>query len=249
MINHHDSRTGAAGGNAFSQTHWSVVLTAGDGASPGADAALESLCRAYWQPLYAYVCRKGCAPHDAQDLIQEFFSRLLEKQFLRAIDPRKGRFRSFLIAALEHFLANQRRRQHAQKRGGMATFISLDEPLEEGRPLQIAGAGPTPQQLFEQQWAVALLDQVLARLKEEFAESGKERLFEETKIFLTGDRRPASYRETAARLEMTEAALKMAVSRMRHRYGELLRLEIARTVNGPEEVAAELRTLFDALSA
>ncbi|HXI54252.1 MAG TPA: ECF-type sigma factor [Candidatus Saccharimonadales bacterium] len=236
-------------GNVFSPTHWSVVMAAGNKASsPEADAALEALCRAYWRPLYGYVCRKGYAPHDSEDLIQEFFARLVSKESLRAVDPRKGRFRSFLLAAMEHFLANQRRHHRAQKRGGGVSFVSLDDPAPDGGgSLQITGPGLTQERIFERQWAAALLDLVLTRLQAEFVENGKGRLFEEAKAFLTGAKQ-TTYEDAARRIGMSPAALKMAVVRMRQRYGELLRAEIVRTVSSPEEVEPELRALFAALS-
>ena len=220
-------------------------MAAGNKASsPEADAALEALCRAYWRPLYGYVCRKGYAPHDSEDLIQEFFARLVSKESLRAVDPRKGRFRSFLLAAMEHFLANQRRHHRAQKRGGGVSFVSLDDPAPDGGgSLQITGPGLTQERIFERQWAAALLDLVLTRLQAEFVENGKGRLFEEAKAFLTGAKQ-TTYEDAARRIGMSPAALKMAVVRMRQRYGELLRAEIVRTVSSPEEVEPELRAMY-----
>jgi RNA polymerase sigma-70 factor (ECF subfamily) len=225
-----------------------VVLSAGRDSSAQASDALAKLCRAYWWPLYVFVRRQGYSPHDAQDLTQAFFARLLEKNYLRAVDPRKGKFRSFLLAALEHFLANEWRGAHAQKRGGQFTFVSTDAESAEQQYIQVPASNLSPEQLFEQQWAVTLLDQTLARLDEEFVASGKGALFGDLKIFLTGEKRAASYAELAATLGMTEAALKMAVSRMRQRYGELLRAEIANTVASPGEIEEELRALFAALS-
>jgi RNA polymerase sigma-70 factor (ECF subfamily) len=198
--------------------------------------------------LYVFVRRQGYSPHDAQDLTQSFFARLLEKNYLSAVDPRKGKFRSFLLATLEHFLANEWRRAHAQKRGGRFTFVSIDAESAEQQYLQVPASNLSPGQLFEQQWAMTLLDQTLARLYEEFVASGKGALFGDLKIFLTGEKQAASYAELAAKLGMTEAALKMAVSRMRKRYGELLRAEIANTVANPAEIDEELRALFAALS-
>jgi RNA polymerase sigma-70 factor (ECF subfamily) len=231
----------------FATTHWSVVLAARDGGS-GADGALESLCRIYWYPLYAFVRRRGYEAHDAQDLTQEFFARLLEKDFLRGVDRTKGKFRSFLLAALEHFLANEWRRANAIKRGRGLAFIPLNDETAEAQYLQLAVSGLSPEQLFEQQWATTLLEQAVIRLRDEFIAEGKGPLFEQQKVFLTGERQAGGYAELAVKLGSTEAALKMAVSRMRRRYGELLRGEIAHTVAGPEEVEEELRALFAALS-
>jgi len=231
------------GATSFTTTHWSVVLAArGTGTSESA-VALETLCRTYWYPLYVYVRRRGYAPHDAQDLTQSFFARLLEKDYLRSVDPTKGKFRSFLLAALGHFLANEWRDAHAQKRGGKVNFISLDDDSAEQRYMQVPSNGLSPEKLFEQQYAITLLDQVLSKLCEEFTADGKGHLFEELKVFLTGENRAASYGALALKLDTTEPALKMAVNRLRSRYRELLRTEIAKTVAGPEEVEEELRAL------
>jgi len=235
-------------GRVFTTTHWSVVLAASLHESPQADEALAQLCRVYWQPLYAFIRRRGYEEQEAKDLTQEFFARLLRKNYLRAVDRKKGKFRSFLLAALEHFLANEWRDAHAQKRGGGATLISMDEESAEQQYLQIPSRGVSPEELFARQWAMTLLEQVLANLRREFAAAGKAALFEDLKIFLTGEKRPVSYGELAAKLQTTEPALKMAVSRMRQRYGELLRAEIANTVSSPEQVEEELRALFAALS-
>ena len=237
------------GSPVFKTTHWSVVLAAGRENSDGTDEALEKLCRIYWYPLYAFVRRSGYTQHDAEDLTQEFFARLLEKNYLNAVDRTKGRFRSFLLAAFQHFAAKQRRDARAQKRGGGCAFISLNDEAAEQQYLRAAPADLSAQKLFEQQWATTLLEQVVARLRVEFAVAGKAALFEEVKVFLTGDKQAGGYAELAARLNTTEAALKMAVSRMRQRYGELLRAEISNTVSEPAEVEDELRALFAALSA
>lgn len=231
----------------FTSTHWSVVLAAGQDTSAQKSEALERLCRTYWYPLYAFVRRRGYPPHEAQDLTQGFFARLLDKQYLKGVDRTKGKFRSFLLASLEHFLANEWRRSQAQKRGGGVTFISLDDDSAERQYLQVPGPGLSPEQLFEQQWATALLGQVLSKLRAEFVSEGKGEAFEQLKIYLTGERQGA-YAEMAAKLHMSEAALKMTVSRLKHRYGALLRQEIANTVAPPEDVEEELRTLFTALT-
>ena len=238
---------GCGNQSTFNTTHWSVILAARANDASGPNAALESLCRTYWYPLYAFVRRRGYEPHEAQDLTQEFFARLLEKKSLHTVAPGKGKFRSFLLGALEHFLANEWRRAHAQKRGGKAIFVSFEEEAEN-QYQRTAPVSLSPEQLFEQQWATALLEQVLARLREEFIAAGKARMFEEIKIFLTGEKRAISCAELAATLQTTEPALKMAVSRMRRRYGDLLRVEIAGTVSSQEEVEEELRGLLAALS-
>ena len=231
----------------FATTHWSVVLAAGQKNS-GADQALEKLCRTYWYPLYAFIRRSGYTQHDAEDLTQEFFTRLLAKNYLSAVDRTKGRFRSFLLAAFQHFVSNQQRDARAQKRGGNCAFISLNDELAEQEYLRSAPADLSAERLFVQQWAHTLLGQVVARLHQEFVVAGKATLFENLKIFLTGDKNVGAYADLAARLNTTEAALKMSVSRMRQRYGELLRDEIANTVSNPAEVDDELRALFAAMS-
>jgi RNA polymerase sigma-70 factor (ECF subfamily) len=240
--------TTVAGSASFNSTHWSVVLAASHEGSAQCSEALEQLCRAYWYPLYTFVRRRGYQAEEAQDLTQSFFARLLDKNYLRAVDRSKGKFRSFLLAALEHFLANEWRRACARKRGGGAMFISFDDDSAEQQYLQFAAANLSPAEVFEQQWATALLERVLSRLRAEFAAAGKEQPFEDLKIFLTGEKRRESYSELAPKLGTSEAALKMAVSRMRHRYAELLREEIANTVSRPDEVEEELRALFAALS-
>jgi RNA polymerase sigma factor (sigma-70 family) len=237
--------TGAA---VFAATHWSVVLAAKrSGAGEGMEA-LETLCRVYWPPLYGYVRRQGYGPHDAQDLTQAFFERLLEKDYLSDVDRRKGKFRSFLLAAFKNFLAKEWRNSHCQKRGGKGSFISLDDPSGEPLYAQAPANGLSPEKFFERQWATTLLEQVLRRLREEFLDGGKEAQFERLKVFLTGERAAGSYARLAAELGTTQGALKMVVTRMKRRYGQLLREEIARTVSAGEAVEEELRALFVALS-
>jgi len=250
MQNPEPNRAGVLSGRPdFTTTHWTMVLAAGKSESAEASVALEKLCSAYWYPLYVFIRRRGYEPYDAQDLTQSFFARLLEKDYLSGVDRTKGKFRSFLLAALEHFLANVWRDAHAQKRGGKVTFISMDDQSAEQVYGQLSARGLSPEQVFEQQWAMALLGQVLARLREEFVAAGKQPQFNELKVFLTGEKCTVSYAELALKLQTTEPALKMAVSRMRQRYGELLRAEIALTVESPAEVDEELRALFVALAS
>lgn len=232
----------------FVTTQWTLVLQAGDTGSPAADEAFEKLCRAYWYPLYVFIRRRGSPHHDAEDLTQAFFTRLLERDSLNGLDRNKGKFRSFLLTAFQRFAANYRRDAHAQKRGGGCSFISLDETLEGEAHRQRELADVSAEKSFERQWAMTLLEQVVERLRNEFAAAEKGALFDELKVFLTGDKRACSYADLATKLGMTQAALKMAVSRMRRRYGELLRVEIANTVSGPEEVEEEMQALFAALS-
>ena len=238
----------AASSGHFTTTHWSVVLAARQGEGGAGAAALETLCRAYWYPLYAFIRRRGYPPAEAQDLTQAFFARLLEKDYLHAVDRSKGKFRSFLLVALDHFLANEWRNARARKRGGGAILFSLNDTKAEEQYANLLGPDLSPEKLFERQWATTLLEQVLIKLRAEFVTAGKSDLFDELKIFLTGEKRAMSYAQLAARLQSTEAALKMTVSRLRQRYGELLRAEIAGTVSRPEEIDEELHALFTALS-
>jgi RNA polymerase sigma-70 factor (ECF subfamily) len=242
------SETTALAAGRFNQTHWSVVLLAAGQPSLPASAALEKLCETYWYPLYAFVRRRGYATHEAEDLIQEFFARLLAKDFLRTVDRSKGKFRSFLLAAMEHFLAKEWRRANAQKRGGNYAFVSIDDDTAEKPYHEVLASTLSPEQLFNQQWAIALLERVVSRLQEEFLAAGKQSQFDTLKIFLTGEKQAVRYAELAARLGKTEGALKMAVSRMIQRYGELLRIEIANTVSDPAEIEDELQELKKALS-
>src|SRR5262245_40752810 len=188
------------GTGQFATTHWTVVIAAAQETSAEKDEALEKLCRIYWYPLYVFVRRRGYQPPDAQDLTQSFFARLLHKQYLNAVDRTKGRFRSFLLGALEHFLANEWRNAHAQKRGGRVTFLSLDGNDAEEKYLQVPSTGLSPEKVYEQQWAATVLEQVLVRLRDEFVRAGKEKLFEELKIFLTGEKRAVSYGELAGKV-------------------------------------------------
>jgi RNA polymerase sigma-70 factor (ECF subfamily) len=226
-----------------------VVLTAGHGSSPQAGRALEELCRAYWYPLYAYVRRRGHSPHEAEDLTQEFFARLLAKNYLAAVDREKGKFRSFLLASLKHFLANEWDRARAAKRGGGQPHLSLDIQTAETRYRSEPADDLTAEKLLDRQWALALLDQVLSRLQAEFVADGKKKQFDELKVWLTEGKGATSYAEAAAKLGTTEGAVKVAVHRLRRRYRELLREEISHTVATPAEIEEEIRHLFAAFAS
>ena len=243
-ITHSDS-DGRAG--VFATTHWSAVLEAGKGDSPAAAAALGELCRGYWYPLYAFIRRQGHSPEEAEDLTQGFFARLLEKDYVKLADPQRGKFRSFLLFALKNFLKNEWARATRQKRGGVSVPVSWDRESAEHR----YGLEPvdqmTPETIFEKQWAIALLERVLVRLKGEQKEAGRERLFEEVKGWLWGDKGVMGYAELAGQLGLTEPALKSAVHRLRLRFRELLREEIGRTVATPLEVQEELEGLMAVL--
>jgi RNA polymerase sigma-70 factor (ECF subfamily) len=231
----------------FTTTHWSVVIGASRPESGRDDAALEKLCRGYWYPIYAFLRRIGWTAHDAEDLTQAFFERVLSKDYLRGVDRTKGKFRCFLLAMLRHFLANHRREARAQKRGGGLQFVCLDDESVDEIDLCSPSDEATPEQSFDRQWAVTLLEHVMASLAKEYAAAGKAALFDELKVFISLEKNADSYVNLALKLNTTEAALKMAVSRLRRRYGELLRAEIARTVSAPDEVEDELRALFAAL--
>jgi len=228
----------------FVTTHWSVVVSARAGDSPQSAAALETLCRAYWYPLYAYLRRQGRAPHDAQDLTQGFFARLLQKDYLQAAAREKGKFRTFLLVAFKRFLANEWDREHAQKRGGFTPVVSIDQELAESRFAAEPAHSIQPDVLFDRQWAVTLLDQTMRQLQAEYVASGRAKLFEYLQSCLAREESALPYAEIATRLNLTEAAVKMAVHRLRARYREILRAEIAHTVSGPEEVEEEIRHLF-----
>ena len=208
---------------------------------------MAQLCNAYWYPLYAYVRRKGYPPTDAQDLTQEFFARLLARNYVTAADRHKGKFRSFLLGTFEHFLAKEWRRAHAEKRGGGRPDFSLDERDAENRYLLEPAHELTPAKIFDRRWATTLLDQAMARLTEECRASQKDELLEKVEPLLSGDSAGASYAELARSLNTTEGALKVAVHRLRQRYGELVRAEIAQTVLGPAQVDQELHYLLAAL--
>jgi RNA polymerase sigma-70 factor (ECF subfamily) len=231
----------------FASTRWSLVAAAGQRDSPEGEAALAALCRLYWYPLYAYARRRLPQAQDAQDLTQEFFARLLDKDYLRQADRERGRFRAFLLTAFKHFLANEHERAHAIKRGGGRTFLPLDFSQGEQRYHQEPSHEATAESLYERGWALTLLEQGLTRLREELAGTGKERLFECLKGTLTVEATPQTYVELAGELGMTAEALKVAVHRLRRRYGELIRAEIAQTVTTPEEIEEELRDLFAAV--
>jgi RNA polymerase sigma-70 factor (ECF subfamily) len=231
----------------FVTTHWSAVLRAGGSDTTRARAALEQLCRNYWQPLYAYVRRSGHSREEAEDLTQEFFARLLAQNSVARADPARGRFRSFLLTSLKHFLANEWDKARAQKRGGGAQLLRLEFDTAETRCGSVVAPGDTPDRAFDRQWALALLEVVLGRLRQEYRDAGRKEMFLRLKDTLSGGRAEIPYRELGGRLGMSEGAVKVAAHRLRQRYRELLREEIANTVAGPEEVENELQALFAAL--
>ncbi len=233
---------------SFATTRWSLVRVAGAADDPAARDALAALCRTYWYPLYAYVRRRGCQPAEAQDVTQAFFTQLLEHRTLAAAAQARGRFRSFLLKCLQNFLSGERRRQAAEKRGGGRVALPLDFETGEDRYRREPADTDTPERLFERRWALTLLEQALADLRREYQASGRERLFTELELHLQGDDAALPYTDVAGRLEMTEGAVKVAAHRLRRRYRELLREQIAQTVETAEDVDDELRDLLHALS-
>jgi RNA polymerase sigma factor (sigma-70 family) len=222
-------------------------MAAGESGSAEARDALERLCRAYWYPLYAYIRRRGRTAHDAQDLTQAFFLQLLEHGYLARADPRKGRFRAFLLVALNHFMANEWHRAHALKRGGDVAFLSWDESAEE-RYETDGVLTDNPERVFEQRWAIAVVDHAVNQLRQEFAGAGRSAVFDTLKAVLTGDRACEPYAAVGERLGMTEAAVKMTVVRMRRRFAEILRKEVGDTVADADDVNDELRHLLAVLA-
>ena len=239
---------GAVAQPLFATTHWSVVLATAGEDQPQATAALEQLCQTYWYPLYAYVRRRGYSPEDAQDLTQQFFLRFLRKNYPAQADRAKGRFRSFLLLTLNHFLSDERERATTRKRGGGQVFISLDEQAPEDRYRLEPADELDPEKVFERRWAQTILDQALARLRTEFVSSGRAEHYEVLKSFEPGEQKTLSYAEAAARLGVSESAVKSMIHRLRQRHRELVREEIAQTVSSVSEIDEELRHLLAVIS-
>jgi RNA polymerase sigma factor (sigma-70 family) len=237
----------AVGSPAFATTHWSVVLAAATKETPESASALERLCRTYWYSLYAYVRRRGYGHEDAQDFTQGFLAQLLRRNSLSRVDRAKGRFRSFLLGGMNYFLADEVSRQQAKRRGSGQSLIFLDAQSAEDRYPSEPVESLDAEKLFERRWALTLLDHVLDRLEAEFHQAGKAKLFENLRESLIGDR-SSSYQKVAAALGMREGAVKVAVYRMRQRYRELFRDEVAQTVADPAEIEDEIRQVFAAIS-
>ena len=233
----------------FVTTHWSTVLAAGRDSSPAAQVAMEELCRTYWYPLYAHVRRRGHDHHSAEDSTQEFFARLLDHQWLNSVAPEKGRFRTFLLAALDHFLANEWRRGQALKRGGGQVIVSLEETHSgEERFAREPAAEGAPERMFDKLWAMTVLDQAMTRLQGEFSERGKAAHFEDWKAFLSREATAQDCQASGQRFGMSPGAVTVAVHRFRERYGDLLRETVAQTVSSARDVDEELRYLFALLN-
>jgi RNA polymerase sigma-70 factor (ECF subfamily) len=244
----HGDGIGGSGEGVFATTHWSVVLAAGQQESPQAGEALEKLCQAYWYPLYVYVRRRGHGPEDAQDLTQEFFARFLQKNSVAAADPAKGRFRSYLLGALKHFLADERDRAQAKKRGGGQTMLSWEQDRAEARYRQEPTDDLSPDKVFDRRWALTVLQQATARLRQEYQAVGQLGLFEGLKTFVTASGAAPSYLQAAARLGLTESAVRSAIYRLRRRYHALIREEVAQTVGDPLQLEEEIRHLMSVFS-
>ena len=238
----------ALSGGQFSTTHWSVVLLAGRDQSAQGAEALEKLCRLYWPPLYSFIRRQGHTPEDAQDLTQKFFAALLERNDFGSVDPRKGKFRTFLLSALSHFLANERDWARAAKRGGDRQIISLEALESEHRHLAEPAANVSPDKLFDLRWATTVLEKALRDLQAEMTTAGKGGQFERLKLFLTNEPAEGDYARVGEALRSTPQAVAVSVHRLRQRYRELVRAEVAQTVANPLEVDEEMRHLYQALT-
>jgi RNA polymerase sigma-70 factor (ECF subfamily) len=231
----------------FATTHWTVILAAGQATSGEARRAMAELCETYWYPIYAFVRRQGGDPDEALDLTQGFFARLLERRDLAGIERGRGRFRGWLLLAVKHYLSNERDRSRAAKRGGGRRPVSIDAADAESRYQREPSHDLTPDRIFERRWALALLGQVLSTLQQEYAADGKERLFDALKDCLGGAATEGRYAQVAGELDMTEGAVRMAALRLRRRYRELLRQQIAQTVETSEQVDEEIAFLFSAV--
>jgi RNA polymerase sigma-70 factor (ECF subfamily) len=236
-------------GAEFRTTHWSVVLQAGKEDAPGSAEALERLCRSYWYPIYAFVRRRGQSPHEAEDLVQGFFAGLLRRKGLGTVDPAHGRFRSFLLASLNNHLSHEREKGQRQKRGCGAELLSLDAQTEEEKYLAEPHHELTPERLFEKRWAEVVLERVVKRVRADFIAAGHEERFEVLKDFLLGEPTGLSYEDAGQKLGLSVSAVTSAIYRMRSRYREFFRDEIAQTVSDAAEVDEEIRHLARALAS
>ncbi|MBN1806972.1 MAG: hypothetical protein JW837_17120 [Sedimentisphaerales bacterium] len=237
-----------SGAGRFATTHWSVVLQAGRPKAPGYQEALQTLCRIYWFPLYVYLRRQGYDNQQAEDYTQAFFCRILEKKVLGMADSRRGKFRSFLLSTLKHFLSDEYDRASAQKRGGGRRILSIDFKGAENQYNLEPADNLSPEKLFDKSWALTVLDRTMSRLKEEMVSQNKESLFEHLKIYLTAGKGSIPYCDRAVEMNMTEGNVKTAVHRLRRRYRKLLRDEIAQTVTADDQIDEEIDDLFNALA-
>jgi len=248
MPGQHEPVTSNESPDWFVTTHWSVVQSAGGGATTTVRDALEKLCVAYWYPLYAYVRRKGHDEHDAQDLTQEFFARLIQRNDFAGLDRSRGKFRAFLLAAMNHFLTKEWRKAGTLKRGAGSVPLSLDTTLAEQRYGAQPAVEPTPERLYDRRWAEAVLERTATQLRDEFVQEGRETVFRELNRFLSVPPEAGEYAAVANRLQMTESAVAKSVERLRRRYRDLARREIAQTVSTPAELQEEMRYLLEVLA-
>ncbi len=248
MTSEHTTPASTAPGDVFATTHWTVVLAAGRRHTPQSDGALEELCRTYWFPLYAYVRRRGHNKEDAEDSVQAFFARFLAKNYLEGLSAERGRFRAFLLASLKHYLINEWKKTQSIKRGGGEMPLSLDWQTADTKFQVASTAEPGPDKAFDREWAMALLSKVIERLQKECETEGKAKLFAQLKIFLTAGKDGTAQAEVARALGMEEGAVRVAIHRLRKRYRQLLRDEIAQTLADAADVDEEMRALFGALS-
>src|SRR5262245_22758504 len=233
----------------FHTTSWTLIRTASGDPTADSRQALAALCQKYWYPVYAFVRGRGYDPEQSKDLTQGFFALLIEKNYLLDADPKRGRFRFFLLAAVKHFLANERDRMNALKRGGGQVPVSIDVTEADAWHMLTAVEQATPESLYERRWALSLLENVISKLRAEFADAGKANEFDRLLVFLKGDSESARYDTLAEEMGISAGALRMSVHRMRRRYRSLLRAEIAESVCRPEEVDEELRFLLSILSS
>jgi RNA polymerase sigma-70 factor (ECF subfamily) len=234
-------------GTTFDTTQWSLVLRARDGSDASSEAALAGLCQRYWYPLYAFVRRSGKPPEEAKDLTQDFFCHLLEKGGLKNVDPSKGKFRSYLLASVRNLIRDDWKKQKAQKRGGDVQTFSLDDDEAEGRYQREPQDNATPEVLFEKQWAKELIRRTIETLKEECVTEGKP--FEELKVYLVERKGAIPFSVMAEKLGVSESALRTSVHRLRKRYGEIFRNEVAQTVTSPDEIEEEVGYVLSALGS
>ena len=248
MPDNTDTSSTPAGTTRFATTHWSVVLAAGDNASPQHEQALSRLCQTYWFPLYAYLRRRGYDKHQAEDWTQAFFIQMIDKRRLSGVSPKPGKFRSFLLTALKNFVSDEHDRARAVKRGGAQTTLSMNFETAETQYTLEPTDELSPERLFERAWALAVLEQTMNRLEAELTNTNKKELLDSLRVFVCGEPTTVTYRDVATRLHMTENAVKVTVHRLRRRYRELLRNEIAQTVLMEDQVDEEIRYLFTAVA-
>ncbi|MCP4453946.1 MAG: sigma-70 family RNA polymerase sigma factor [Planctomycetes bacterium] len=243
-----DKKPTPASASRFATTHWSVVLAAGKSSSANQKQALETLCRSYWFPLYAFLRRRGYDHHQAEDLVQAFLAHILEKHDLRTADPKYGKFRSFLLIRLKGFLSDERDRARAQKRGGDRKILSLSFQNAEGQYALEPADQLSPEMLFEKSWALTVLERTMDLLEADMAKKHKQKLFEHLKVYLTTEKDVLPYQDTATALDMTEGSIRVAVHRLRRQYRRLLRDEVAQTVDKEDQIDEEMGCLFAALA-